>query len=91
VPFHMLAVREAVWRALDAVGGLGSAGGACLWRVLGGEQSLKQWALGQGWSDRRVREETASGILIGALGTLAQHFHLLPSAKIGNRQAASVV
>jgi hypothetical protein len=36
--------------------------------------TLKQWALEQGWSGRRVSEEAASGILIAALGTLESYF-----------------
>ena len=66
--------REAVWRAIQAVGGPGSPAGSCLWHVVGWEQSLKEWALGQGWSGRRVSQETASGILIAALGALEMHF-----------------
>jgi hypothetical protein len=66
--------REAVWRAIQAVGGPGSPAGSCLWHVVGWEQSLKEWALGQGWSGRRVSQETASGILIAALGALEVHF-----------------
>jgi len=66
--------REAVWRAIQAVGGSGSPAGSCLWHVVGSEQSLKEWALEQGWSGRRVSQETASGILIAALGALEMHF-----------------
>jgi hypothetical protein len=66
--------REAVWRAIQAVGGPSSPAGSCLWHVVGWEQSLKEWALGQGWSGRRVSQETASGILIAALGALEMHF-----------------
>jgi hypothetical protein len=66
--------REAVWRAILAIGGLGSAGGSCLWHVVGWERSLKEWALEQGWSGRRVSQEAASGILIAALGALEGHF-----------------
>lgn len=66
--------RDVVWRAILAVGGLGSAGGSCLWHVLGWERSLKEWALEQGWSGRRVSQEAASGILIAALGALEAHF-----------------
>ena len=66
--------REVVWRAILAVGGLGSAGGSCLWHVLGWERSLKEWALEQGWRGRRVSQEAASGILIAALGALEGHF-----------------
>jgi hypothetical protein len=66
--------RDAVWRAILAVGGLGSPGGSCLWHVVGWERSLKEWALEQGWNGRRVSQEAASGILIAALGALEAHF-----------------
>jgi hypothetical protein len=68
------AARAAVWRAIQGVGGIGSPGGSCLWHVLGWERSLKEWALQQGWSGRRVSQESASGILIAALGALESHF-----------------
>jgi hypothetical protein len=45
-----------------------------LWHVLGWERSLKEWALEQGWSGRRVSQESASGILVAALGALEAHF-----------------
>jgi hypothetical protein len=66
--------RKVVWRATLAVGGLGSAGGSCIWHVVGWQQSLKEWALEQGWNGRRVSQEAASGILIASLGTLEAHF-----------------
>jgi len=66
--------REVVWRAILAVGGLSSAGGSCVWHVLGWQRSLKEWALEQGWSGRRVSQEAASGILIASLGALEAHF-----------------
>jgi hypothetical protein len=66
--------RETVWRAILAVGGLNSAGGSCLWHVIGWQRSLKEWALEQGWSGRRVSQEAASGVLIAALGALEAHF-----------------
>jgi uncharacterized protein DUF6456 len=68
------AAREAVWRAILAVGGLASPAGSCLWHVVGSEQSLKEWAASRGWSGRRVSQETASGILVAALGTLEAYF-----------------
>jgi hypothetical protein len=68
------AARNAVWRAIQAVGGVGSPAGSCLWHVVGWERSLKEWALEQGWSGRRVSQEAASGILIAALGALEAHF-----------------
>jgi hypothetical protein len=66
--------RDVVWHAIRAVGGIGSPAGSCLWHVVGWERSLKEWALEQGWSGRRVSQEAASGILIAALGALEAHF-----------------
>jgi hypothetical protein len=66
--------RDVVWRAILAVGGIGSPAGSCLWHVVGWEQSLKEWALERGWSGRRVSQEAASGILIAALGALEAYF-----------------
>ena len=66
--------RRTVWQAIRAVGGIASPAGSCLWHVLGWERSLKEWALEQGWSGRRVSQETAAGILAAALGALEQHF-----------------
>jgi hypothetical protein len=68
------AARGAVWRAVQSVGGIGSPAGSCVWHVLGWECSVKQWALEQGWSGRRVSQEAAAGILIAALGALEAHF-----------------
>ena len=70
------AARTAVWRAIQAVGGIASPAGSCLWHVVGWERSLKEWALEQGWSGRRVSQESASGILVAALGALEAHFGL---------------
>ena len=68
------AARAAVWRTIRAVGGIASPAGSCLWHVVGWERSLKEWALEQGWSGRRVSQEAASGILIATLGALESHF-----------------
>jgi hypothetical protein len=68
------AARRAVWRAIQAVGGIASPAGSCLWHVVGWEQSLKEWACEQGWQGRRVSQEAASGILIATLGALEAHF-----------------
>jgi hypothetical protein len=73
------AARAAVWRAIQAVGGLTSPAGSCLWYVLGWERSLKEWAIEQGWSGRRVSQESASGILVAALGVLEGHFGIVRS------------
>jgi hypothetical protein len=72
--FRIEAARQVVWRAIQAVGGIASPAGSCLWHVLGWERSLKEWALEQGWSGRRVSQEAASGILVAGLGALETHF-----------------
>jgi len=40
-----------------------------LWHVIGLEESLKHWA-----TEFRLQPENASGVLIGALGTLEAHY-----------------
>jgi hypothetical protein len=72
----MEAAREAVWRAICVVGGLSSAGGSCLWHVVGWERTLKEWVLEQPWNGRRMTQERGSGILVAALGVLEAHFGL---------------
>jgi hypothetical protein len=68
------AARDAVWRAIQTVGGIASPAGSCVWHVVGWECSLKEWAIEQGWNGRRVSQEAASGILVAALGALETHF-----------------
>jgi len=68
------AARQAVWEAVQALGGMASPAGSCVWHVVGWERSVKEWAIEQGWNGRRVSQETASGILIAALGALEAHF-----------------
>jgi hypothetical protein len=75
--------RDVVWRAILAVGGIGSPAGSCLWHVVGWEQSLKEWALERGWSGRRVSQEAASGILIAALGALEAYFGMARDCDTG--------
>lgn len=69
-----IAARERVARALDALGGHGSPAGSCVWHVVGMQTSVREWALRQGWGGRPVRQESAQGILVAALGVLAKHF-----------------
>jgi hypothetical protein len=66
--------RRTVWGAIQAVGGIASPAGSCLWHVLGWQRTLKEWALEQGWAGRRVSQEAASGIFVAALGALEAHF-----------------
>ena len=75
------AARRAVWRAIQAVGGIASPAGSCLWHIIGWEQSLKEWACEQGWNGRRVSQEAASGILIATLGALEAYFSVAKNSE----------
>jgi hypothetical protein len=66
--------RRRVGKALDALGGLGSPAGSCVWHVVGLQRSIREWAMRQGWGGRPVRVEQAQGILVAALGMLAGHY-----------------
>ena len=66
--------RRRVGSALDALGGLGSPAGSCVWHVVGLQRSIREWAMRQGWGGRPVRVEQAQGILVAALGVLARHY-----------------
>ena len=63
--------RRRVHRALEALGGLSSPAGSCVWHVVGLQRSVREWSLRQGWGGRPVRQEQAQGILVAALGMLA--------------------
>ena len=65
-----LDARRRVGEALDALGGLGSPAGSCVWHVVGLQCSIREWAMRQGWGGRPVRIEQAQGILVAALGVL---------------------
>jgi hypothetical protein len=75
------AARDAVWRAVQSVGGIASPAGSCIWHVVGWERSLKAWAVEQGWNGRRISQEAASGILVAALGALEAHFGNRPAMR----------
>ena len=68
-----IAARERVARALDALGGHGSPAGSCVWHVVGMQTSIREWATRRGWGGRPVRQESAQGILVAALGVLSKH------------------
>ena len=71
---NQVAARERVARALDVLGGHGSPAGSCVWHVIGMQTSIREWALRQGWGGRPVRQESAQGILVAALGVLVKHY-----------------
>ena len=69
-----LDARRRVMRALDALGGIGSPAGGCVWHVVGLQRSIREWAMRQGWGGRSIGEKQAQGILIAALGVLAAFY-----------------
>lgn len=75
---RQLEARRRVANAIDALGGHDSPAGSCAWFVVGLEFSVREWAMRQGWAGRTVHGPVAQGILVGALGTLAMHFGLVP-------------
>jgi Domain of unknown function (DUF6456) len=71
---NQVAARERVALAIDALGGHGSPAGSCVWHVIGMQTSIREWSLRQGWGGRPVRQESAQGILVAALGVLVKHY-----------------
>jgi hypothetical protein len=66
--------RQRVHSAMQALGGINSPAGSCVWHVVGLQRSVREWAMRQGWNERPVRQEQAQGILVAALGVLAAPF-----------------
>jgi hypothetical protein len=71
---RQLDARRRVHQSLEALGGLSSPAGSCVWHVVGLQRSVREWAIRQGWGGRPVDQTEARGILVAALGMLAGHF-----------------
>jgi hypothetical protein len=70
---RQLDAQRRVHRSLEALGGLSSPAGSCVWHVVGLQRSVREWAIRQGWNGRVVEQTEARGILVAALGMLAAH------------------
>jgi hypothetical protein len=70
---RQLDARRRVHEALQALGGLSSPAGSCVWHVVGLHRSVREWAIHQGWNGRPLRQEQAQGILVAGLGVLAAY------------------
>jgi len=66
--------RRRVGEAIDALGGLGSPAGSCVWHVVGLQRSIREWSMRQGWAGKSIGEKQAHGILVAALGVLAGYY-----------------
>jgi hypothetical protein len=71
---RQLDARRRVHKALEALGGISSPAGSCVWHVVGLQSSVREWAMRQGWNGRAVEQKEAKGILVAALGMLASHY-----------------
>ncbi len=79
---RQLDARRRVHQSLEALGGLSSPAGSCVWHVIGLQRSVREWAIRQGWGGRPVRQEQAQGILVAALGMLSRHFGYGEAVKV---------
>jgi Domain of unknown function (DUF6456) len=68
---RQLDARRQVHAALQALGGINSPAGSCVWHVVGCGCSIREWAIRRGWSGRPIRQEQAQGVFMAALGMLA--------------------
>lgn len=67
--------RQRVWDAMNHLGGLATPAGSIVWHVIGLESTLRDWSLRQVLgAGRTLRQEVATGILIGALGVLNGYY-----------------
>ena len=76
---RQLHAKRRVHDAMQALGGLSSPAGSCVWHVVGLQRSVREWAIRQGWGGRPVRQEQAQGILVAALGMLAGQSRYAPA------------
>jgi Domain of unknown function (DUF6456) len=71
---RQLYARDRVHKALEALGGISSPAGSCVWHVVGLQRSVREWAMRQGWNGRAVEQKEAKGILVASLGMLASYY-----------------
>jgi Domain of unknown function (DUF6456) len=68
-----IAARDRVMNAIADLGGVDSPAGSCCWHVVGMDETLKHWATTR-FVSRRISENAAPGVLLGALGALVVHY-----------------
>jgi Domain of unknown function (DUF6456) len=78
---RQLDARRRVHEAMQALGGINSPAGSCVWHVVGLQRSLREWATRQGWNGRPIRQEQARGVLVAALGVMAGALWRPPPAR----------
>jgi hypothetical protein len=86
-----VSARHKVSAAIQHVGGTDSPAGSSLWHVVGLECSIREWAMQQGWNGRPLVPAHGQGILVGALGTLVEHYGLAPRSRRSPAPVLSIV
>jgi hypothetical protein len=71
---RQLHARRRVHKTLQALGGISSPAGSCVWHVVGLQRSVREWAMRQGWGGRPLHVQQAQGIGLAALDLLARDF-----------------
>lgn len=67
--------RDAVWHAMQSLGGMRSPAGSCVWYIVGAGYTIREWSIQQSFGRGvSLRHEVATGILVGALGALQAHY-----------------
>jgi hypothetical protein len=69
---RQLDARRRVHEAMQALGGISSPAGSCVWHVVGLQRSVREWAIRQGWNGRPIDQKQAQGILVAGLAILAR-------------------
>ena len=72
---RQLDAKRRAHEALEALGGLFSPAGSCVWHAVGLQRSVREWAIREGWNGRSLRQEQARGILVVPLAMLAGHLN----------------
>ena len=73
--------RRRVHEAMQALGGITSPAGSCIWHIVGLQCSVREWSMRQGWNGRPIRQEQAMGVLVAALGVMAGALWRPPPAR----------
>ena len=79
---RQLHARRRVHEAMQALGGISSPAGSCVWHVVGLQRSVREWAIRQGWGGRLVPAGAGARNPDRGVGYAAAHagYNWLPEA-----------